>query len=269
MTIVTLFRHTLSQPVKASTEEFLYILLWTAETIARPTWRNMTDSFESWAWRSRLSRRLAELEKQKLLERAPAPAAQAIVRLTELGKSAALGGRNPIQQWQRPWDGRWRMVLFDVPETRREVRIRFWRYLRRCGFGYLQNSVWITPDSLETARAVIQSESVDTGALMLMEGRPCGGETDEHIVGGAWDFSAINSRYELLIDHLKKPPTRNANGSVRGWQQRERELWNRAVHRDPLLPRTLLPASYLGETAWKLRCRILPDIARQLISSAP
>ena len=27
----------------------------------------------------------------------------------------ALGGRDPQEQWARPWDGRWRLVLFDVP----------------------------------------------------------------------------------------------------------------------------------------------------------
>ena len=31
--------------MRAKTEELLYLLLWTAETISRPTWRNLTESF--------------------------------------------------------------------------------------------------------------------------------------------------------------------------------------------------------------------------------
>src|SRR6266513_1066496 len=38
-----------------------------------------------------------------------------LYRLTAQGRLHALGGRDPQEQWARPWDGRWRLVLFDVP----------------------------------------------------------------------------------------------------------------------------------------------------------
>jgi len=55
--------------MRAKTEELLYFLLWTAETISRPTWRNMTGSFEGWAYRKGLFRQLQRLENQQWLER--------------------------------------------------------------------------------------------------------------------------------------------------------------------------------------------------------
>ena len=42
--------------MKPQTEEFLNFLLWSVEMLARPTFRNLTDSYESWAYRNNLLR---------------------------------------------------------------------------------------------------------------------------------------------------------------------------------------------------------------------
>src|SRR5438552_1513378 len=99
--------------VKARTEELLYFLLWTAGSLMQPTFRNLDESFEGWAYRHGLLRRLALLEKQRLLERRTKK--DRLYRLTAEGRLRALGGRDPQIEWARRWDGRWRLVCFDVP----------------------------------------------------------------------------------------------------------------------------------------------------------
>ena len=43
------------------------------------------------------------------------------------------------------WDGRWRMVIFDIPESRRKIRDALrWR-LKNLGFKELQRSVFVFP----------------------------------------------------------------------------------------------------------------------------
>ena len=115
--------------VKAKTEELLYLVLWACETLSRPTWRNLTESFEGWAYRRGLLRQLQRLEKQQLLERQADPRDR-LHRLTEAGRLQALGGRDPEASWKRHWDGRWRLVLFDVPEARSSARNKLRRYLQ-------------------------------------------------------------------------------------------------------------------------------------------
>ena len=44
--------------MKPQTEELLYYLLWSADTLMRPTWRRLEEPFEAWAWRNGLIRRL-------------------------------------------------------------------------------------------------------------------------------------------------------------------------------------------------------------------
>ncbi|MCL4181358.1 MAG: hypothetical protein KJ072_26925 [Verrucomicrobia bacterium] len=57
--------------MKLPTEEFLYEVLWMADTILNPTWNNLLDNFETWAAREGLLRRLHELEHRRFLEHSP------------------------------------------------------------------------------------------------------------------------------------------------------------------------------------------------------
>lgn len=43
------------------------------------------------------------------------------------------------------WDGRWRVVLYDVPEAERSLRVDLCHTLHRLGFYELQHSVWVYP----------------------------------------------------------------------------------------------------------------------------
>lgn len=45
----------------------------------------------------------------------------------------------------RRWDRKWRMVLFDIPETHRQARNALAIKLRELGFYQLQKSAWIHP----------------------------------------------------------------------------------------------------------------------------
>ena len=45
----------------------------------------------------------------------------------------------------KKWDKRWRLVIFDVPNSSRLIRDIFRRKLKEFGFSLLQKSVWIYP----------------------------------------------------------------------------------------------------------------------------
>lgn len=67
---------------------------------------------------------------------------QLIYRLTDSGKDKALWARMRISN--EKWDGKWRIVVWDIPETRREARdvLRF--KLKMLGFKLLQKSIWVS-----------------------------------------------------------------------------------------------------------------------------
>jgi len=43
------------------------------------------------------------------------------------------------------WDGKWRLVMFDVPEKRKKIRDTLRFLLRSAGFVHFQDSAWIQP----------------------------------------------------------------------------------------------------------------------------
>jgi phenylacetic acid degradation operon negative regulatory protein len=255
----------------ARTEELLYFLLWSAEGLVRPTFRNLDDSFESWAYRNGFLRRIAELEREKFLERKSRRLDHRIYRLTAEGRLHALGGRDPQVQWARFWDGRWRLVLFDVPATENARRDRLRRTLQEQGFGYLQNSVWITPDALPQQLKRLRGEKADVQSLLVLDARPCAGETDAQIVAGAWDFDRINRLYRQHLKILNQKPVAKLNNenrrhALRQWAEDERMAWNKAILADPLLPTRLLPPGYLGQRAWQRRVEVLGKAKRDLLT---
>ncbi len=254
--------------MRASTELFLYDLLFAADTFLRPSWYNVLGpDFDSWAWRKGLTRRLAQLHRQRLVEPHPALATETarIVRLTEAGRLAALGGRDPVARWRRPWDRRWRVVLFDLPRDSVALRSKLHRLLRARHFGFLQGSVWVSPDPIDDWPDALADAAPDPEGFIVIEGRPATGESDAAIVRGAWDFAEINRRYDRHLDPLRLPPRCDAAGGeerLRSWRVREHQLWRHAVCSDPLLPFVLLPSDYRGRTAWTQRCIILRTLAR-------
>jgi phenylacetic acid degradation operon negative regulatory protein len=255
--------------LKAKTEELLYLLLWACDVIARPTFRNLSDSFEGWVYRNGFRHQLAVLERQKLLECERLRDGQCLHRLTEGGRKLALGNRDPVARWNRRWDGKWRMVLYDVPQTRSSDRTRLRRSLADRGFGFLQNSVWITPDPLIEEREALTFAPVDVESLILLETRPCAGETDAQIVVGAWNFDAINAaydRYGRVLDRLPAKPLRNEKEAQRlqRWCRDERLAWNAVLSLDPLLPERLHPDNYCGRSFWERRLQVLSEVGRRI-----
>jgi phenylacetic acid degradation operon negative regulatory protein len=258
----------------AKSEEFLFMLLWTCETLTHSTFRNLTDSFEGWVYRNGFLRQLDRLERQQMIEQQPGNHKDRLYRLTQAGRLRALSGRDPEVKWNRFWDGRWRLVLFDVPESCRARRNQLRRYLRSQGFGYLQNSVWITPDPVNEQRALLAGGPVNVESMIFLDARPSAGETDAEIVAGAWDFTKVNQRYaqyrKVLHQHPRQQPQNPSDAkSLHNWLRAERNSWLDVMNYDPLLPATLLPTDYLGRTIWRERLKIMAETGRQMRSFSP
>lgn len=57
----------------------------------------------------------------------------------------------------KKWDGKWRIVVFDVPEKKKKLRNYFRGRLIELGFRKLQESVWISPYNIaDTVEELIE-----------------------------------------------------------------------------------------------------------------
>lgn len=80
-------------------------------------------------------------------------------RATEAGKRMLELESLREESTQKPkrWDGRWRVVLFDIPERRRGIRNRLRLFMQEYGFVRLQDSVWIYPYDCEDLIALAKA----------------------------------------------------------------------------------------------------------------
>lgn len=71
-------------------------------------------------------------------------------RLTPLGRKKATTLKLESDTSLLPnWDGQWRIVLLDLPESRKSERESLRYLLKKAGFVCLKNSAWISPLPLE------------------------------------------------------------------------------------------------------------------------
>lgn len=80
-------------------------------------------------------------------------------RITEKGKQMLEMESLREKSMKKPkrWDGRWRVVIFDIQERRRGVRNRLRLFMQEYGFVRLQDSVWIYPYDCEDLIALAKA----------------------------------------------------------------------------------------------------------------
>lgn len=250
--------------MKAKTELLLYHLLWLGDQLTRPTFRNLSASFETWAYSKGLQQTITQLESEQLLE-TQGRSLDRVIRLTEKGRQLLSGARDPETEWAREWDGAWRMVIFDIPESHRHLRRKLRDLLRANHFGCLQQSVWLTPHSMDSINKLVRKATPGLASLSLMECRPLPGNSNSDLVKGTWDFSKINAGYESYIEHIMQFLANQVPTNADRFFAEEKLLWDTALKHDPLLPKQLIPNGYLGEKAWFLRKKKLPRIVKALL----
>ncbi len=75
-------------------------------------------------------------------------------------------GRERLQSYEskndflksRAWDGKWRIVIFDVEESKRKARNKLRHRLRQFGFLCLQKSVWVFPHDCEDVISMLKTD---------------------------------------------------------------------------------------------------------------
>lgn len=256
--------------MKPKTELLLYHLLWHLDRVTRPTFRNLTDSYEGWAYRRGFLHQIRRLEAQGFLERQP-DAVSPIYRLSDTGRVAALGGRDPDQAWERPWDGLWHTLVFDVPVVHDNARARLRRRLKASCFGYLQNSVWISPDPFPDDLESLVEEVENVEFITRFTARATELKTDLRIAQAAWPFEEINRRYSRCKEILNNFPVEETEQEfspdrLLDWSKAEHAAWKRVLEIDPFLPLALLPPGYQGCEVWNLRRSVLAQAGESVLS---
>jgi phenylacetic acid degradation operon negative regulatory protein len=161
-----------------------------------------------------------------------------------------------------PWDGRWHLLSYSIPESKRHLRRRLRRRLLWLGFGALNQATWISPRDLRAEVEQVVNALHVRPYVEFFTAEHGGFSSEEEIVARCWDLKRLNdyyaafiARYDLLFQEYQ---TRLMAGDSLEPQECfvQRFMlvheYRSSPYVDPNLPRELLPDDWLGERATQL-----------------
>jgi len=101
-------------------------------------------------------------------------------------------------KFKNSWDKKWRLVIFDIPESRRATRDKLRRALTALGMGLLQSSVWISPQDIKSEIEALEKKYKLLQQLKFFEVSSTA-QLDQQIIEKAWKAEAINDSLEKFI----------------------------------------------------------------------
>jgi len=134
-----------------------------------PSWREL-EKYSKYYNLTSLKRTLKRLEKQRMVVVKETPDEQ-VVELTEKGKTRVIKYAIGDFDIKKPdkWDGKWRIVIYDVSEKSKDIRDILRNTLKRLGFLKLQGSVYILPFPCEKEIRFLRAfYGLDSDVTMLV-----------------------------------------------------------------------------------------------------
>lgn len=173
-------------------------------------------------------------------------------RLTNLGEEKIVRDFPILALQNNPWDRRWRIVVFDIPEKTRKTRDYLRAKLYELGFGMLQESVWITPfDIVADLREYFKTLHLEENVFVFMAGRAFVGD-DRRLAQKIWRLDKINQEYKNILDLWREKGRMLERNKRKRLIKSLKSQYLEILINDPLLPRELLPTDWLGSKVRKL-----------------
>jgi phenylacetic acid degradation operon negative regulatory protein len=205
------------------------------------------NKFKRTSYLSTVSQMLSVGEINRVVDKKGKPH----LELTSKGGRAFKRRFNLLLLQGKKWDGSFMIVIFDVPETQRNVRKVLRHKLIELGFGMLQKSVWISPYHFEEdMREFLASKNLDSVVIVLSAKKLWTGDLRK-MAKNVWELERIIKKYEVVIKKVNeffKVNTRSKKKILK--QAYEQYLETLAF--DPMLPSEFLPEDWLREKARKL-----------------
>lgn len=153
----------------------------------------------------------------------------------------------------KPWDGQWRIIIFDIEEKEKFLREALRDKLVSLGFGRWQRSVYITPHDLEQEiNQYLQAKKLFPAAICLVARQGDLGD-DKVLANKIWQLDDLNDNYQDFIDDCERLLMKKEYKTIK--EEEVRNLWlayKRLIVRDPFLPRELLPKGWLAQKARRI-----------------
>lgn len=174
----------------------------------------------------------------------------------EGNKEMLAGKRWALDKERKEWDGKWRLVSYNVPEHVRHLRDWMRQELFCLGYGSLGGSLWISPydhhqELMKFFNKIRANEYVET-----FEAHYAGPHANQKLAQKAWDIHGLEKRYQKFVKEYSKLLSACKNAIRKRVEIDPKECFalrfrvtaefiNIALD-EPMLPLELLPTHWTG-----------------------
>jgi CRISPR-associated endonuclease Cas2 len=135
----------------------------------------------------------------------------------------------------KPWDKKWRLVSFDIPEKQRLVRDNLRKQLKILGFKHFQRSVWVSPLPADKQLQSLVEEVDNRKYLSIFIGELFK-QNSSKLAADLWEIDLWNQAANNLLSYLK-------NNQKENDKKTKKKFWD-LILAHPKLPLDLLPADW-------------------------
>lgn len=179
--------------------------------------------------------------------------------LTNRGKVRMEEAANRIfKLMPNEWDGKWRMLMYTIPEEKRQIRDELRKELLWSGFGSFSSGCWISPNNLEKeVKLLIDKYEIHEYVDFFVSDYK-GPKENQALVDKSWPLVDIEAKYKEFItayshQYIVHQSMINDNkmSSADCFVERTRLVheYRKFLFIDPGLPKELLPEIWNGNHA--------------------
>lgn len=145
------------------------------------------------------------------------------------------------------WDGRWRIVSYEIPEKRRELRDRFRREVSGWGLGPWHRSFWITPHPIVDNLVHLVEGKEEAQYIQAFESSHTFGDR-KILIEKVWSLDSLERAYRDLFKHWHLALSKDAE-KVTKLKEIMRSYVD-ILRLDPGLPKEVVGNNWIGFEAF-------------------
>jgi len=147
------------------------------------------------------------------------------------------------------WDGLWRIISYEIPENKREIRDRLRREMRGWGLGPWHRSFWLTPHPIIGTLKDLVYGHEEEKYIQSFEATHLFGEMDI-LVEKVWGKTALDKAYRQLFKEWHETLSKDISKDEK--YRAVIYAYISIIRNDPGLPETLVGKKWIGYEAFEI-----------------
>ena len=147
------------------------------------------------------------------------------------------------------WDGRWRVLSYEIPEKKRDLRDRLRREVAGWGLGPWHRSFWLTPHPIVENLRDLVAQKEEEKYIQAFESEHVFGDR-QMLIEKVWGKSELEKKYRSMFKLWHDILSQDGEKPLK--LQRVIGAYVELLRRDPGLPRELNGENWIGFEAFNI-----------------